>query len=456
MKKIFMINSKAIKSVALLFVFVFTAFSCDNLLDAANPNSLVEDDLSNPAAAGPMVNGAQASVTRALANILLPAAIASDEVVWSGSRDAWQQLNLGQLSDYENEFTDAAFAYVSEARWWADEVISRLEGFETDGFAISDALQTRAYIYGAIIYITIGDLYDDFAFSDKAVEGAPKGPANMVQVYDTAIGYLTKAIALGDSQQLQALLARAHWGKAAWTKARARTGGTAALIDVAAANTAAAAALGGADFILVVDSTTPDVVGDGSLAFGSEVNARKEQRLSDAYIVVDPATGNSVNGITTGGVTSTDPAESISLMDPIDGIPDPVLYDAVVDFVTSNLHPDFTITSEREMRLILAEAALSQSNLTDFATHINAVRALNSADGLTPWVDAVTSGISAQDLLIHERRVNLYLQGRRLVDHYRFNQPSVYWLPSSDAMNAVTFFPIGITEARANTLVPLK
>ncbi|MFZ1806454.1 MAG: RagB/SusD family nutrient uptake outer membrane protein [Cyclobacteriaceae bacterium] len=446
-------KSKILKVFTLLMAF--TVFSCNDILDAENPNSLVEDDLSNPAAARPMANGSQATVTRAIGNLLTPYSISSDEMVWSGSRDDWQQLNFGFLSASRNEFTDAAFSYAGEARWWADEVITRIEGFQADGLLIAgdELALARAYLYGATIYITIGDMYTDFTFSDKLEPSPAIGAANMNGLYDTAIGYLTKAVALNQSSltgQLQGMLARAHWSKEAWSKARARTGGTAALINNTAAVTAANAALaaGSVAFVLDVDSSTPDVI--NGLPIGSEVNDRKEQRLSDAYIIVDPTTNNSVKDISSG-----DPAKSISLMDPIDGIPDPVLYATVVDFVTSQIYPDFTQTSNREMYLILAEAALAASNTAGFATNINLLRALNSGDGLTPWVDEVTSGVSAQNLLIHERRVNLYLQGRRLFDHYRFNDPSPYWQAESDAMKGVAFFPIGISERRANTLIPL-
>jgi hypothetical protein len=449
-------NRKIYKSnilKVLTLLMAFTVFSCNDLLDAENPNSLVEDDLTNPASARPMANGSQATVTRAISNLLTPYSISSDEMVWSGSRDAWQQLNLGQLSDFENEFTDAAFSYTGEARWWADEVITRIEKFQTDGLlnAGDELALARAYLYGATIYITIGDMYTDFAFSNKLESGPAVGPANMNGLYDTAIGYLTKAVALNQSSltgQLQAMLARAHWSKDAWGKARARTAAT-ALVNNAAANTAANAALaaeaataGSASFVLDMDSSTPDVL--NGLGIGSEVNDRKEQRLSDLYIIVDPATTNTVKDITSG-----DPALSISLYDPIDNIPDPVLYSKVVEFVTSAIYPDFTQTSDREMYLILAEAALAANNTAGFATNINALRA---KDGLTAW-DAVTPQIPAVDMLKHSRRVNLYLQGRRLTDHYRFNENSAYWIPSSDAATAVTFFPIGISEVRANTLI---
>ena len=52
-----------------------------------------------------MVNGFEASVTRAYGVILAPYAVTTDEVSWIGSRDAWQQLMLGNDVDNINNGT---------------------------------------------------------------------------------------------------------------------------------------------------------------------------------------------------------------------------------------------------------------------------------------------------------------------------------------------------------------
>ena len=68
-------------------------------------------------------------------------------------------------------------------------------------------------------------------------------------------------------------------------------------------------------------------------------------------------------------------------------------------------------------------------------------------DGLT----AYSGQIDAQAMLLHTRRVNLFLQGRRLSDHYRFASPSEYWISTSVATTAPgEFFPITISEIQAN------
>ncbi|MDH3224864.1 MAG: hypothetical protein OEO23_14180 [Gemmatimonadota bacterium] len=103
-----------------------------------------------------------------------------------------------------------------------------------------------------------------------------------------------------------------------------------------------------------------------------------------------------------------------------------------------------TVTSARLAHLILVESALAGNAAYDFAAEVNAVRSL---EGMTPF----GSQIAEQDMLIPERRVNLFLQGFRLHDHYRFGIPSDNWLPNSEAVTAPgTMFPITRTEILSN------
>jgi hypothetical protein len=100
------------------------------------------------------------------------------------------------------------------------------------------------------------------------------------------------------------------------------------------------------------------------------------------------------------------------------------------------------------MQLILAEAALAQGNNSEFQTRINAVRAIDALplwDGTTP---------TAREMLIHERRVNLFLQLRRLHDLYRFGLKADRWLPTSIAARKACFFPITAIERQSNPLAP--
>lgn len=427
-----------IKFPLILFALLGSVWltSCSDLLQADNPNNLLEEDLGDPRAFNSMVNGAQSVVTRALANILMPYCDATDEMIWVGSRDAWQQLNLGNFDDINNEFTDAAFFYVAEARWWTDDVIKRGEAFDVKTIKTDDL--ARAYVYGAITYITIADMFDDFVISSNKQEPGPAvGPANMGSLYDKAITYLDKANALkANNFEIISLLARAHQAKSIWSKVNPVDTNN-PLVSNAQAATFAAQALtiaAGADKYFKLDVVP--AARPGGLPIASEVNSRLESRISDTYIIPD--------GKRVAAIDSGDPAKSISLKDPIDNVADPGVYKIVKDFATSVLDFDFVITSSREMHLILAEDALAKGDMDGFTTYINNLRTM---DKLT----AYSAQIDAKALLIHERKANLLLQGRRMLDHYRFNDPAPEWLATSTAVTkSGTFFPITISEIRAN------
>jgi len=428
------------KKTFILIASIIMILVCS--LDANNPNNLLEEQLG-VSAFSPMVNGLEGVTIRAYGNILAPYSVASDEMIWIGSRDAWQQLNFGNVDNINNEFVDAAFFYVAEARYWADDVIARGEEFSTSN-AFSDKNRTdlaRAYWYGAITYMVIADMFDDFVVGSVKTEGAPPvGPSNMGSLYDTAVSYLDKALALnaGLTDALKATKARAIFSKGVWGKTNPVNTGD-PLVNASSAASLAAEALSalGDDFSvnLITSGSAPDTV--GGLDIAGEVNDRLEMRLSDTYVISSDAKRPDAIG-------DGNPATTVSMMDPIDNIADPALYNNVVNFTAPGLYPEYPVVSGREMLLIIAESALASGDNDTFTTNINKLRAL---DGLTPY----SGQIGAQDLLEHSRRVNLFLQGRRLSDHYRFASPSEYWISSSPAINSPgSFLPITISEIQSN------
>lgn len=405
---------------------------CKGLLDVKNPNNIAEDALNNPQAADQQANGVEASMTRMLSAVSVPYGVATDELDWIGSRDAWYDLEKGAISNYLNEFTDGAFPYVGEARYVGDQTVKRLEGFNASGALANKASLARTYLYTAITYATIADMWDDFAFSNKTVPAAPVGRANMSKLYDTAIGYLDKALPLaGTDVDLQyaitAWRARVKQGKAIWQKITPE-GQTAAspLVNDAGANTDARAALalksGGDDKFRL----TSNVEAQPGINIWFEVNGRNESKLGAAFA---------------------------ALNDPITGTRDPVSAAIMAEFKAFGSQAGvFTITSDREMHLILAEGALATNDLVTFQTEINAVRSL---DALPDWTPAST--VTASDILQHERMVNLMLMRRRLADLYRFGKKVKEWTTDPNFKSAVNdpglLFPIPNIERLANPCI---
>lgn len=413
---------------------MLAAAGCDELLQVKNPNNIAGDDILDPNASNGMVNGALSGVARGFAQILTSYSTATDEFEWSGSRDAFQELDFGTLSNPFNEFLDEEFPPVAQGRWMADEAIRVMElhcgaaGADCESPAEPIDL-ARAHLYRAISYIYIGDMFEDWAFSDRQTAAAPVGPANMgAQTYGRAITSLGTAISIaqqeGDSDlelAARAVRARANHGLAVWQQIRA--GGTGPVAsDVADANFVIAN--GDSDYKFGFQYSSAWV----SASISGWIVSRQEMRVGQTYASPNP---------------SAPTYEEVILEDLIDaGTVSPELKDIIDTFHTTTSSPFLTIASTREMHLIVAENALAGGG--DFTTPINALRAL---DGLT----AYSGQVDDEDLLVHSRQTNLYLQGRRLADHYRFGVPSREW-QNPDPTG--TFFPITVIECRANEFIP--
>lgn len=424
------------RSAGLALLLALAAAGCDTMFEVENPNQLVQEDLERAQAATALVNGAEATVARALGYLLVPLSLASDELTAIGTLDSGFELDLGFLANPANEFSNNAFPFVAEARFQSDEAIRLLEGFDADGLLADRGQLARAYLYGGIIYTAIADAFDDFVVSERTRAEPPLGEAQMVELYDHAADYLALGLGVAReagradlelallAQRARTLHARGVWhslNPAGATPERPLVADADAVADALAA----LARLPDPDWALRF--------GYGAATVGNQlgalVNVRQEFRVDDPY-AVPTEDGNSV--------------ADIRLLDPVEGVPSPALRSAVEAFVAGGEYPPVTVVSARELRLIVAEAALAAGDFEEAARQLDAVRAL---DGLDP----ADGRVGLEALLRHERRVGLFLQGRRLADHYRFGVPDARWQASSDAgRRPGTFLPITEIERISN------
>ncbi len=431
--------TKRMKGPVVALFAALSVSACDSLLDVDNPNSLVEESIRQEAAANAVVNGALSLTADALSNMWQVYLVPTDEFYWIGSRDAWGSLDQGFIGDANNEFTDAAFPNLAQARWMADEAVEILTEHNANDPS-NTGMKTdlaRANLYSGIVYMTVGEVQEDFAFSDKREDGAPVGPTNMQSVFDQAISRLDAAVSgfteLGDSDNLlraRAVRARAKHSRAVWDKIKPTPNTSSPYV-----------AAGNDDAAFVVANASSDwkyefTYSAGTLTndFSQNVNDRKENQMDLSLVTVNAA--NDVSGI--------------ALRDPIDDIEDPVVTAKVKRWKQGEVtdaggrYAPLDLVTTRMMHLILAEAELANGNTAGFTTHVNHVRAL---DDLTPF----SGQISNKDILVHERRVNTLFMGQRLADMYRFGLTDPRWEPNGDAMaNPGTLLPITIIEIRAN------
>lgn len=180
------------------------------------------------------------------------------------------------------------------------------------------------------------------------------------------------------------------------------------------------------DWAFVVDVSSESA--GASSRVGAQINNRGELRFSNQYVQV-AADNKTVDGV--------------ALMDKIDDVPAPALASTISAFLDSQEYVDFTVVSASELHLILAEAALAARGGETGATfeqHINAVRNLH---GLT----AYSGQLPPREMLVHSRRVNLFLRGYRLANQYRFGITSPEW---TSLARPGALFPISATERRSN------
>ena len=409
------------KSKLIGLILTFAVVGCD--LEVNNPNSLLEDDLKDPSAASAVANGAWNAALRGISYMMMPYTVAGDESVWIGSRDAWRQIDKGGMTNEYNEFVDQAWPYISEARWMADEAVTRLGEFNSAGTLPDVQDLVLAHLTAAMVRIYIADFFDDFVYSNKTVSGTPIGAANMHELYDQAMDLLNGAESIADASnkvKVLALKARVAHAEGVWGKLNPSVNTSAPYVSAGATEAAAAAALMSADYKWKMNFSASTV----SNYMSGQINSRQEMGL---LYNAGVANGDTFpNDIVTGTTDTRMQAE----------------FDLFKNTANGTDYAPITIVSLREMHLIIAESKLAGGDNAGCLAELNAIRAFDN-------LAAYASSQDAAAAFKHERRANLFIQGRRLADMYRFGEKSVVWDPVEQSP-AGSFFPITIQEIRAN------
>lgn len=425
-----MMSMRRVLSFGIAVALTSTLFlvGCD-ILDTSNPNSLVQEDLQDPRGASALKNGLLNALMDGTGWAYAPLSAASDEMRWQGSYESYQGYQIGRLDRPGNEITNNTWPIISEARWLADEAIDRLTTLEEEGELPEASILTRTYLYSALTRIQIADTYDNFVYSDKREAGEPFGPNNMDRVYNEAIEHLSIAIERARSNgneelEMQALgvRARAKHARAVWNKLNppGETPSNPLVSDA-------------------LSESQSDAVGDARTALSmmpSDYEAEFDYR------------GAQIDNYISGQVNDrAELAINDDVEDPKTGEQDPRVARIADEFTnieqfTANFAP-LTWLSAREMRLIIAEEAMGR-NESEARQELNDLRAL---DELPP----IEAGDDLVAFLEHERRANLFLQGRRLNDMFRFGTTSPTWQTGESALNNPgELFPIPSSEISTN------
>lgn len=385
--------------------------ACDTSI--TNPGPVQDDFLDQPEAHPALVNGIERTVSRALNWISLTGAVVARELTAGStvSSDFLLTVQQGEgILDPGPEETDQHWQFAQQARWVAEDGVRRMREALGEAFG-SSPLAARALLFAGYANRILGE-----NMCDAVIDGGPAGPRRIH--FERAEAAFTEALEIaGRAGPLEI----AHAARAGRAATRVWMGDWAGAVEDALA-------------------VPPAFV------FQARYSALEVAQYNGIYwtIAAQPHRGHTVFGtfydayfLETGDARASW-GENPQLPSTQRGDP--------WHFQTKYARRDapINLSSSREMRLILAEAALRGGDATGALEILNQLRA---EVGAPPWPGA---GIDdAWTALKRERGIELWLEGRRLGDLHR-------WLTegapgdAEDMTGRSTCFPIGTTEINTN------
>jgi hypothetical protein len=385
------------------------AAGCDTGATSLGP--ILDEDLDLPEAQDALVTGMSLTLSRALNHVALTGAAVSFEVAASGSVGGFGITirQRGGHLDPDPDETDIHWRLAQQARWVAEDGARRLRRVLGEDFAASPAA-ARALLYAGYANRLLGE-----NMCEAVIDGGPRQPRTVS--LQRAEAAFTEALAVAEASGETGIASAARAGRAS---VRAWLG------NWAGAEADAAAVPPGFTFDAVYDDTAEDLY--NRVQWSNVLPNRAHTVFTTFYDAYYTATG--------------DPRT------PWEEDPDFPVGDNGLPWHFQTKYTDRTspihLSSHREMRLLIAEARLRSGDVPG-ATAI--LVQLRTDLGLAPWeADTLEEAWAA---LRRERGIELWLEGRRLGDLYRWN---VEGIPGAaeDLTGRDTCFPIGQTEVDAN------
>ena len=374
-------------TAAFLAASLVTTTACDRLLSVDNPANVPVDALSDPGLMATLESGALQTFQCAWDNYIPTAGVLSGEY-WVSSNfvnsHPWEWRGIVQIKSEpggcpgRNATSMGFYTPMQQARFQLEDLYKRASEFTDAQVPNRQRMMTEARAYTGYALLILGE-----TMCDMTVDGGPKLAA--ADVWKMAEDKFTEAIALATTLGDNSLKNMAIAGRA-----RAR-------LDMGKLSDAAA------DARLIPAGFVRNAEYNASSANQARENRIFNMTFTNAFISVAPP----YQGLT------------------VDGKPDPRVpvidakklgQDLVTPFFQQQLYKKVSapvpIASYAEAQLILAEASTDQ---TEKLAALNRVRALNNISPLT--------GTVTDDILLEERRRQLFSQGQRYTDMLRKKLP---------------------------------
>ncbi len=387
-------------------VLAFSA--CD--LGVTNPELIEESDLLVPGAVESIVNGARysfglATTIMGAGGVYSVSAILTDELTHAGSWVPPREISDGEGGN-ESPENQSHWGFSSRARWQAEDAVQKISPLVANPTA--DAWVALATLYAGFSNRLLGDM-----FCEAVIDGGDLEPHTVF--HTRAEGHFTSAIQIAGAAGRADLRDAAYAGRAQTRMMLGNWDG--------AVSDAGQVATG---FVYA----QPHSDNSSSEANGVFEWAALASGQYSVWGTPFAEWGLDVTG-TAPFDTEGDPRASYTYRPTVGGDNRRPFY--FIDKYTSRNDP-IAITKGTEMRLIEAEALLRNNNVAGALGKINEVRAHHGLDPVS-----VTGTDAAWQLLMKERGLELWLEGRRLPDLRRWAaEPSTRALINTTAVRGIS------------------
>ena len=376
---------------AALGVLILSSAACntDSLLKVDAPSQMPAEGLEQPGSAALLVNGAVADFECAYGAFVVVQGIISDELVDAQlGAAAWpydrRDANLQPGGSYgtngcTSSQTPGLYTPLSTARWAADNVLRRLQGWTDEQVEDRESLIATAALYAGFSYTSLG-----MAMCSAAIDGGPEVTSE--ELLAMAESRFTTAMDAAAANGLTDIVNAARVGRA---RVRLYQGdGAGAVADAQTVPLA-----------FVFNATASQ---DNSRRYNRVFHSN---RLSTNYSIEEQS-----RTIMTAGVVDPRTLTSDAGVTANDGS------GLWVQHKYSDYGTPIPIVSGAEALLIVAEVEGGQ-------TAVDAINTLRARVDVPAFGGGDAAAIRAE--LIEERRRELWLTGHRLYDIGRFDVPQI-------------------------------
>jgi len=377
--------------IALAALALVASTACNNLLDVNNPGSVPEDALSDPALAPALAAGAIQTFQCGVESFAGTAGMLSGEYLSANgfvNNHIWEWRGIVEIKqepgtcNYGRNTTSMGFyTPLQQARFQLEDTFKRLDGFTDAQVPNRARLMAQMRAYAGYTYLLLGE-----GMCEMTIDNGPAMTKD--EVLAIAETRFTDAITMATATDTATVSLK---NMAIVGRARTR-------LD--RGNLAGAAA----DAALVPQ-------GYVRTARFSETNPARENRWYNLNIRNDYlSVADAYRNLTVGGVP--DPRVKVTDMKRLGNDNVTPMWQQT-KYVGSGSAPE-VIASWNEAQLILAEATGGQAG-------IDALNRVRTANGVT--TPLVYTGGDITDIVIEERRRQLFAEGQRYVDMLRKNIP---------------------------------